>query len=188
VQRILQPHLGQIYDAIKGAWYTYGELYDHSRHVHSLRTRANIVYDHMAFNAREAFVNESDVKIMDINGLFLLNFAGRVLLRFKKLNEDKMPSNLPTLQTIEWFEQLSLPSMPEAIRVVAGYELNSLQTDIKAVYVTCTAGPRKKWYFELTAPQMAEVVDISGIAKPSTPTKRVSAKKAEEAIGEDGNA
>ena len=141
----------------------------------------------MSFNAREAFGNEGGVRIMDVNGLFLLNFSDRVLLRFKKLNEDKMPSNLPTLQAIEWFEQLSLPDMPEAIRIVAGYELNSLQTDIKAVYITCTAGPRRKWFFELPAPHMAEVIDISRIVEPTAPTKRVSAKKAEDAADEDGN-
>ncbi|MDO8738009.1 hypothetical protein, partial [Candidatus Deferrimicrobium sp.] len=93
----------------------------------------------------------------------------------------------PTLQAIEWFEQLSLPSIPEAIRVVAGYELNSLQTNIKAIYITCTDGPRRKWYFELPTPHMAEVVDISGIAEQTTPAKRVSAKKAGDAVGEDGN-
>ena len=62
------------------------------------RTRASFINDHMAHRARGLFESEKGVKLFEQFGFLCLNFDSRVVVHFKKLDEDGIPSSYPTEQ------------------------------------------------------------------------------------------
>lgn len=180
-EAILEPYRLMIWESITSAWVDYELHYEHVRHLHTSRTRANIIHDHIVFNARKIFDGIEGICLHDINGLFLVEIQEKVLLRFKKLDEEKRCHNIQTQQTVDFFGQMELPYMPpHAIRLIAGYELNSLQTEIKAISITCPNGSNNAWYFEVESPviESAEIVDFPTVEVANIP-KRVHVKEKE---------
>lgn len=175
---ILEPYKARLRECIMQAWEDYESQYGHVRYIHTPRTRANIVHDHMVHHARRLFEGNAGVFMSEIKGLFLIEIEGQLLVRFKKLDEDKKHHNYPTPQNLEFWDQLDLPGIPHLTRLVAGYELNNLQTAIDAIYITCPNGSCNAWYFELED-EMArtEIVELPASIAAS---ERVSVKDTEK--------
>lgn len=178
---ILDPYKTRLRECVTHAWKDYESQYGPMRHIHTPRTRANIVHDHMVHHAKRLFESDTDVSMYEVKGLFLVEIGGQLHVRFKKLDEDKRHHNYPTPQNLEFWEQLFLPGMPHLIRLVAGYELNDLQTDINAVYITCPNGSCNAWYFELENEiAQAEIVELPVLITTNEVSERVSVKEAEK--------
>ncbi len=178
---ILDPYKARLRESVIQAWEDYESQYGHVRHIHTPRTRANIVHDHMVHHARRLFEGDDSVYMCEIKGLFLVQIDGQLLVRFKKLDEDKRHHNYPTPQNLEFWEQLDLPGIPHLTRLVAGYELNDLQTAINAIYITCPNGSCNAWDFELdeeTVP--SEIVELHVTTPVNKISERVSVKEAEK--------
>lgn len=178
---ILDPYKNQLRECVTQAWEDYESQYGLVRHIHTPRTRANIVHDHMVHHARRLFEGDAAVSMHEIKGLFLVEINGRLLVRFKKLDEDKRHHNYPTPQNLDFWGQLDLPGIPHLTRLVAGYELNNLQTDINAIYVTCPNGSCNAWHFELENEMaQAEIVELPVSTAVNEISERVSVKDAEK--------
>lgn len=178
---ILDPYMVRLRECITLAWENYEYQYGLMRHIHTPRTRANIVHDHMVYHARRLFEGDTNVSMSEVKGLFLVEIGGQLLVRFKKLDEDKRHHNYPTPYNLEFWGQLDLPGIPHVTRLVAGYELNNLQTDINAIYITCPNGSCNAWHFELESkmPQ-AEVDEFPILTAMNEISERVSIKNAEK--------
>lgn len=169
-----------LYDCVMNAWIDYNKEYSHHvRSIHSQTTRANIIHSHMVYHARNLFEDIKGVFFIERNKLFMVNINDKVLLRFKKLDENKKSGNIETQQTLDFLKQ-DLPSMPQhAKNLIVGYELNSLQTSISAITVTCPKNSSEiDWYFDLDTPSQTEIVNMP--VKPTeTPDtiKRVKVKE-----------
>jgi hypothetical protein len=105
---------------------------------HPPRTRANIVYDLMTVQARLEFRGARGTEIIDApSGVTLLSIADAVCIRFKKLDEESLPSNNRTQATKDWESGDDLPGIPSALqRLALGYRLNRLQTAVKDVLIS----------------------------------------------------
>jgi len=133
--------------------------------------------------ARKRFSGIAGVTIEERNGLFLLNFDGRALLRFKKLGGDLRPHSAPTIQTSLFDGQeplqpsmasLPLPLMPpKPTNVYAGYALSANGLELKGLYLVCPQGQRNAWVEELPRQQVSrlEPIDVPLIEQPS-PSRR----------------
>lgn len=175
---ILEPYKESLRLCVSMAWRYYNEHYGHVHHLHTPRTRASILHDLMVHNARKNFEGKPGIEMRDMRGLFLLIVDGQLLIRFKKLDEDKMSRSIPTRQTEDFLAQMDLPGMPpRATAIIVGYELNRLQTEMAAITVTCPNGSYNAWYFELSeGTPSAEVVELP--VEPKTPSqKRIRVKK-----------
>lgn len=87
---------------------------------------------------------------MEKKGLFLLIFNERVCIRFKKLDGKMMSRNIPTQRTLFYLHQLELPEIPEITKMIAGYKLDRLQTEIEGVHITYPRGTKSiPWHLEL---------------------------------------
>ncbi|MBI4825348.1 MAG: hypothetical protein HY807_02860 [Nitrospirae bacterium] len=157
----LNPYNAILYYCVMNSWTDYGKEYAHVRHIHTPTTRANIIHSHMIHHARNFFQDIEGVNFIIRNKLFMVNIHDTVLLRFKKLDENKISGNIKTQQTIDFLEQ-DLPSMPQhAKNLIVGYELNSLQTNISAITITCPKNSSEiEWYFDLDIPSQAEIVNM----------------------------
>lgn len=138
----LQPHLPQLRDCIQfgfDAWVALGQKAPELRAVLCPRTRASFIYDHIISRVRAVFSTVKRVRIVDRRGFPELVIKNRYVIRFKKLDSKGRSRNILTKQQKLWFEQqLSLPEMPPAAeKLVAGYVLDMLGTEIEQVLVTC---------------------------------------------------
>lgn len=185
VVAILSPHLEIIRQCISSAWEDYMRECNSIRHKTTPRSRASIVHDNMVFNAKALFDDVTGVRYLDNKGLFLLIFDERIRLRFKKLDEDKMPHNIPTQQTMSFLEQMDLPGIPQATNIIAGYELNSLQTEISTICLTCPNGSSNAWCIELM-PTSADVIELSSSPVVHDGAVEIKIKDIQEREEQDG--
>lgn len=158
----------------------YFSLLKHIPQTIKLRTTYNLIYDFIESHARNTFDAVPGVKILDHNGLFLLLVRDKLVLRFKKLNNEKMPSNIPTIQATYYMNQeLELPNYPHHTMLIVGYELDHLKTRLQEITITCPNGNSNLWSFNIDGTQGAEIVElpISVSSEPDIPIRLISTKK-----------
>jgi hypothetical protein len=123
------------------------------------RTRANLIYDWMVDTARREFAGVTGAEFVEVEskGLTMLRLDSQLLIRFKKLDESRLPRNYPTRHAKEYNQQMSLPEIPTATRVFCGYRLNKLETDLRDVSITCTNGAGVAWYIDIEPAEQAVI-------------------------------
>jgi hypothetical protein len=105
-EAIISPYNNLFIECMHLSWRKYwSPLFDTVRHTFTARTRANMVHDFMVADAQDRFAGIESVKFHTFGGVFFMTIDGKVLIRFKKLNDNKMPSNIPTQQAQDWMEQ-----------------------------------------------------------------------------------
>ncbi len=148
---LLKPHLGAIWAIVKGGWEDYLSLYsDIVRDAHCSTTRANIIHDHHIFRVSRYAQAANDVRIFDLSKLKVLVIDGQFAIRFKKFDVDLHSANLPTLQVAEFRGQEQLADLPPTYNLEAGYMLNTLETEIKGIYLVCPNRKENYWASELS--------------------------------------
>ena len=127
------------------------------------RSRASNIHDLACHRARVEFSSGTDgVWIVEVrNGHTLVEIEEKLLLRLKKLNERKNPSNART-NFIRLYEAgAELPGIPpKAQRATLGYRLNALQTTIRDVRITSRDGAVSDMDIELFMPN-PKVISIA---------------------------
>jgi len=138
------------------------------------RTRSNIMFDEMTRIAREVIGDDQDVIEHREHGSVLWIIRERLLLRYKKLDTRRRPMNIRTQRTIDLLSQpetyravpLPFGPLPTAAmpRVVVGYVLNELQTDIKELLLVLTNKGVNYWEYPFAIEVAGGVVDLSSLA------------------------
>lgn len=165
---ILESYLPFFHECIIGAWKDFCKWSPYSPHLITPRTRANIMHDFMTARARNKVNGTYGIRVHESGGLFLLIIEDKINIKFKKLNEDKRPSNIPTQQSLYFMEQMELPGIPFATNLVVGYELNKLQTDISAVSIICPLGIKNDWFFDIDGEIPSDEIEVIEIPIPPT--------------------
>ena len=176
--RILGSRAKYLRRIILGAWDDYLEYPSALRRVHRPGTRANIVHDHIRHRARDWSETASDAQAVEINGLFIVVVEQRLAIRFKLLDENRSPRNIPTRQVKEFRNQRDIGDLRQQLNLVgeicnleAGYILDQLQTEIRETWIVCPSGLRANaWQFEIkdsveatrTLPEVAPLRPSSG--------------------------
>lgn len=131
-----------------------------ARSIHKARTRANIVHDHIVCNVKIQFQNVKNVSFIETRGIFFINIRNKYLIRFKMFDNNIRHKNFQTPHAIAFDSQESLPGIPQGARLIAGYILNSLETAIKNIYLTCPNGSSNQWCWNLAAKTPAKLFDF----------------------------
>lgn len=190
---ILEPHLDAIRDCIQAAWQRWEKLDPAAQFPLSTRSRATCIYDYICHEVRHRFAGTSDVTIQTSHGVLLLNFAGIVLIRFKKLDDSRRGSNIPTRHQRLLSMQLELPELPpEATRLVAGYQLDKLQSSLSDILITCPRGRTVEWFFSvhdtqqvaLPFPETVVAQELASVLAPKVRAKNVARDKKRKTSGE----
>jgi hypothetical protein len=154
---------------IKGAWKDYLGYPDHLRLQHTPRSRASLVHDHIVMRVRNAFDDFDDVRLHDINKLFVLVLPGEVVIRFKKLNDNLRSSGIPTQQRLEFAAQGDLPGIESVTHLEAGYTLNEFETAIDGVHVVCPYNDSVLWAHEIFVEDDDQAKVVALPAGPTSP-------------------
>ena len=149
-KEILLPYHQTFYDIIVEAWKRFHETCQDIKHILSPRSQSSIVFDFIKDNVNQKFQdNKKNIKIFEKRGLFLLNFDNKVMIRFKKLRNNKASCVL-TRQSFCLFNQLEVPGIPSPQKFIVGYELNSIRTEINSISVLYPKNSNQNfWSYDL---------------------------------------
>ena len=149
---ILSPHLEKIGSSINLGWRQWLALLKQDSELGvmiSNRTRANLVYDFIRYQAVKAFDGCSDIQISDNRGFLLVTFNNKIILRFKKFRDRKLrTSGIPTQQRREYASQV-LPGMEALTHLVAGYLVDEAGLGLDRAAITCSLDEDQLWVLEL---------------------------------------
>jgi len=155
---ILNKHLSAFYGVVGGAWQDYISYPIEKRIVHSPRSRASLVHDHMVYRAMKYAAMESGVQIIERSGLYLFIFGGQIAVRFKKFDEELKTRNQPSGQVQQFKAQMQLPGVHSAHNLESGYILSADAQSLAAVHLVCPSGTGVYWDILLTSQSQTSVV------------------------------
>ncbi|MFB7472933.1 hypothetical protein [Kitasatospora sp. NPDC056184] len=149
---ILSPHLEKIGGSIDLGWQQWLSLLKQDSELGvmiSNRTRANLVYDFIRYQAVKSFDNCEDVQVSDNRGFLIVTFNNKIILRFKKFKDRKLrTSGIPTQQRREYASQV-LPGLEALTHLVAGYLVDEAGLDLDRVAITCSVDDDQLWVLDL---------------------------------------
>ena len=182
VDDLLEKYYPRIISAIKDGFDDYldivrlrsekGEMTDYSA-----RTIASIIHDNIRMRISREFLDDAEVITKDFNGIFGLLIIGKLLIRFKKFNEDFSTSNIPTQQTKNYDNQESIEGFPEVPTFLyCGYVHNGTWSSIKNIYLICREGEENRWIKDLSSADIEQSTIVFESVEPKEETPLVRAK------------
>ena len=143
------------------------------------RTRATLIHNYMMIAAPTAFSTDPGVRLIDRNGhetsYFLIE--GRVLLRFKKGDENGLTCNIDTQAALAFVdpEVDNLLGLPEIARLDVAYVLSELATRVEKILIVARDGDAIAWSYEIypTAEETTAPTPIPTQPKPPAPPSTV---------------
>ncbi len=131
-----------------------------AQHILTRRSVASIRSDHINHHAERLILDSPDIGIVPrITGDRAFYLLGdRVLLSFKKLDQDLLSHGNETQQSHAFLHQKPLPTLDVvegATCIIAGYTVNALETRLQ-IHFTCPLGTEKNsWVWQLWATEEA---------------------------------
>jgi hypothetical protein len=114
------------------------------------RTSASMIHDYIQLHAREEFEKDKEVKVIEMDGTFVLLIANKIYIRFKKMGGDMKSSNVRTERVESFYMQtLSLPGYEQLTCLTAGYILDAMATFIRNIYLTFQLNESVIWKIDL---------------------------------------
>jgi hypothetical protein len=184
-EQILAPHIDAISVCLWNAW-------DHWRATDlplsvSARARANLVYDFAVEEGRRTLKGREGLVLTEERGFLAVNVDEKLLLRFKKYRKGLATSGISTRQKRLFDQQqLSIAGMEQVTGIIAGYELDEFQREIKRVAITCRVGKSLVWTIDVARPEVSTVVPI-GTPDEARPKTQVRSARSKEDSAQEGS-
>lgn len=178
---LLGPHIPTLKKCVDAGLYDFNVEHGSNRHYLSPHSRAMIIRDLIIFHVRKAFDGKEGVSIIEKGRLFLLNIGGKILLRFKKMNERMLASNVPTKQALDFSrQQLSFKGFLTPItNMNVGYIPNDVWTYPEKVIIACPNDMSSNhWHMDITEEEQMKVAPVHPIFEhtESDNKRRIRAK------------
>jgi len=180
VMQDLEEFLPAFSDALNFAFRKYFQEYPASvRADHDTTTQANCIYDHILARIQSLLDGRKGVRFIVAQGLTLLVIRTRYAIKFKKLSETGVSSNVRTEQSDAFDQQNELEGMPaRAIHLKVGYVPDPSSTLIERLLVVCPNGQGVAWAQQFglgeAADRWVDVTKQRPLFQPSEP--RIRAK------------
>ncbi len=144
---ILEPHLTLLAGCVRRGFGIYQTEYPAVvKAAHDNGAAAKNVHRHILAEVTMAVDGLRGLAMVDARGLNVLNILDRIVLRFKKMDEEGHSVSYPTQQARYFDQQLPLPNLPPAAtRLTFGYEPDLAFSAIVRVLLACPLGPRAHW-------------------------------------------
>lgn len=145
---LLRPHLPAVVAPIRHAWGTWEELAPAQRRACRPTTRANWIYDHTIDCAKVTLDRGPAITYTEQPGFLAVTIEDRVLLRYKKLDEDLGICGIKTDQFQMWEHQEPISGIPALTNVVAGHTVDEFGR-LGAIHLVCSYGGSVLWTIEV---------------------------------------
>lgn len=147
---VLSPYLEGIHDAIHGGMADFMKLPARARNKMVAGTRAGVVHDFQIDRAALYFARFPDqVRAHELDKLIVFDIAGRVGLRFKKVDRAFKSKNQPSQQVADFRGQVSLPGIEATSFLEAAYVYDDIEQEIEWAGIVCPNNDRAYWHMEL---------------------------------------
>jgi len=160
-----QPVLAIVHGILEDAVnFYFGDAYsDAARAEHDTRAMKNCIYAHSQNRMYVCEAENDGINILNVNGMKVLNFKDEVVLRLKNVNENGKHTNYPTEQQIDYDDQMELEGIPhKAIRLTAGYQLDSSGTELERIMIARPIGRSVFWTAQVEIEEeIAQWIDIT---------------------------
>lgn len=179
-ETILAPHLDSICKVcLKGmdSWNDFAATQPNLRFALLSRTASNFINDWVVQYAREEFRPdpEAGVDPFDQNGLFVIGFKRRILLRFKRGDDNDSPSNIQTGQQQDiGCQQLTFEGWPEATWLHACYHVTPALDAIDRIVITCRFVGHRLWCIPVFKAGQNENISVLPFVEPQATPQRKS--------------
>lgn len=150
-EEILQPYFPDIIKCIDSAFVDYQNIVDYKDNLpvytnYNTRTKAGIIHEQIVGHISSTFAGIPIIKTGSWRRVFGMKIGNELFIRFKKLNQQKEPSNFKTLQNERYRKQLKVPGFPEEPTFLyAGYIPDASWTKLNGVYIACWVGNQIQW-------------------------------------------
>lgn len=196
-KKIINPYRNKIESAVNKSikHYLTGEEYATVRFRHTPRTDASIIHDLIVDEIENEFLDVTGTYFQRKKNLFCLVIDDKVILRFKKFNDNLLGSGINTRQLIAFnlqdSAQLDLPDMPADGLLYVGYRLNELKTNLKDLHITYRYNKYNVWTWDITSNEneVIKPIEIPVANTTQTTTRKVTAKINDKSVGDksEGN-
>lgn len=155
VYRAMLPYFDRLWGVVNGAWEDWGtEISPKVRSLSCTRTRACLVNDFMRTRGSRLAEEDATIRVVIKQQMFVLvfnppNFQGCIGIRLKKLDEDGLSKNQPTIQVQEFRGQLPLPEVEADYHLEAGYVVDRFGSALMSVDLVCPSGNGNYWKAEI---------------------------------------
>jgi len=176
-QQILQPYLGHMGSCVGAgirAWESFQDALPAECVALTSCTIAGIVHNHMVEHARRMFSPlQPEVVTSGDAGFLVIDFLGRLKMRFKKLSRRLHPYNVATHQQRAYEEQTLFGGA--ATVVTAGYKMTEMG-EFQDAHIVCWSASELRWSIQL--PDVVELRQrIPVTPEPDMPQPIIRAKK-----------
>jgi len=134
---LLSPHYDNVIRSMSRGWNDYYQITNRSPDeclAFTATTRANIVHNNITKHAHRLFSNVKGIICYAEDKIFTIDFYGKIRLRFKKLDHSLKPSNVPTVQQMEFASQTLFGAVTN---ITAGYRLDRTEAFIEDMHLVC---------------------------------------------------
>lgn len=177
---ILAPHLGKIQTCcLQGmeAWLRFADSLPDLRVPLLSRTMANFVNDWVIQHARAEFPENrrKGIQPFEDRGFFCVGIERKIILRFKKADDDGMARNYPTKQQIEiGGQQLLIPGWIQPTIVSATYHFTRPLDAIDRIVITCIFNGHRLWQIPVYDGHDGMELGVLPFGDPQAPGPRKS--------------
>jgi len=187
-KKLITPTIEEkLRSGIINALQDYNDLDTYLKLTLSATTRASFINDRMCFHIREKIGYMSGTDFIKRRGrlhLVIIGEEGALEVKFKKLDDNRRPSNIRSYESQDFMNQVQLefPGMLHPItNIVAGYQLNTIRTGIRGIFIVCPYGSQNKWEIEVPITAIAPATLASLISSTEheiePPQKKVVPKE-----------
>lgn len=185
-KELLAPHAGELCSCWQFAWLAWNEeVSADGRERLTSRSRSSCLNDFAVERAKEVFAGYDDVEGCSLLGFFKLYVGKRAVLRFKRLNRDKLAMNIRTGQQVAYYLDEHIPGIrPDRTRLTIGYILNPAETDIDDILITYQHGRKSLlWSFSLLEGVETITMPQPAVASPTPISIQPKIKTTKEGHG-----
>jgi hypothetical protein len=133
-------------------------------------TRAMLMNDFMCGFVEKHLGSMKGVSVIRSEGVTMLDFEGKLVMRFKKLDDSRQASNIETTHQLLLFSQgvQYLEGMPsKATIVINGYQLDPVGGLVEDVLVTCPREFEGGNHWDFSVPRDAGEGGAHGVIAPA---------------------
>ncbi|TSA58283.1 MAG: hypothetical protein D4R39_01025 [Methylophilaceae bacterium] len=149
------PYFDRLWGVVNGAWGDWGtEISPKVRALSSARSRACLVNDFMRIRGGRLAEEDASIRIVLKQQMFVLvfsppNFQGCIGIRLKKLDEDGLSKNQPTIQVKEFRGQIPLIGVEADYHLEVGYVVDRFGSALMSVDLVCPSNNGNYWTAEI---------------------------------------